>query len=65
MDELFEKPNVVELEEDYNYYIKGEDSFSKTGQFIPVDYVEDICAGVLVKRMKWFIFMILESVSIG
>ncbi|MCY1662520.1 MULTISPECIES: hypothetical protein [Chryseobacterium] len=50
LDELFEKPNVVELEEGYNYYIKGEDSFSKTGQFIPVDYIEDICAGVFSKE---------------
>ncbi|WP_426473910.1 hypothetical protein [Chryseobacterium balustinum] len=33
-----------------NYYIKGEDSFSKMGQFIPVDYVEDICAGVFSKE---------------
>lgn len=50
LDELFEKPNVVELEEGYNYYIQGEDSFCKTGQFIPVDYVEDICAGVFSKE---------------
>lgn len=50
LDELFEKPNVVELEENYNYYIQGEDFFSKVGQFIPVDYIEDICAGVFSKE---------------
>lgn len=50
LDELFEKPNIVELEEGYNYYIQGNDSFSKTGQFIPVDYIEDICAGVFSKK---------------
>lgn len=50
LDELFERPNIVELEKGYNYYIEGEDSFSKTGQFIPVDYIEDVCAGVFSKE---------------
>lgn len=50
LDELFEKSNVIELEEGYNYYIQGEDSFLKTGQFIPVDYIEDICAGVFSRE---------------
>ncbi|REC54337.1 hypothetical protein DRF62_10065 [Chryseobacterium piscium] len=50
LDELFQKHSVIELEAARGYYIKGEDSFSKTGQFIPVDYVEDICAGVFSKE---------------
>jgi hypothetical protein len=50
LDELFEKHNIVELEKDYSYYIKGENFFSKTGQFIPVDYIGDICTGVFSKE---------------
>ncbi|HRB71208.1 MAG TPA: hypothetical protein PK776_05105 [Flavobacterium sp.] len=50
LDELFQKHSVIELEEGRGYYIKGEDSFLKTGQFIPVDTVEDICAGVFSKE---------------
>ena len=50
LDELFQKNSVIELEEGRGYYIQGENSFSKTGQFILVDYVEDICAGVFSKE---------------
>lgn len=52
LNELFEKYNIIELEKDHGYYIADEDSFSKTGQFIPVDYIEDICAGVFSKENK-------------
>lgn len=50
LEDLFEDYSVIELEENYGYYIKGEEVFSKTGQFIPVDSIGDICVGVFSKE---------------
>jgi len=48
--ELFDENILVNLSGDRNYYIEGEEHFSKTGQFLPVDYIEDICVGVFSKE---------------
>lgn len=50
LEDMFAGHNLVQLEADNNYYIEGEDGFSKTGQFIPIDNIEDICAGVFSKE---------------
>jgi hypothetical protein len=54
LEDLFESFNVVDIAERQKdniiFYIKEEEEFSKTGQFIPVDYIEDICVGVFSKE---------------
>ncbi len=50
LEDMFEEYNVVQLEETYNYYIEGEEGFLKTGQFIPIDNLGDICVGVFSKE---------------
>jgi hypothetical protein len=50
LEDLFDEDILVTLSESRKYYIEGEEGFSKTGNFLPVDYIEDVCAGVFSKE---------------